>query len=370
MLANTSRGYRKAIAAFFTLLVALFLSPAMAMAQQCLNAVSPGECDLNPGTAGADICLPSAGGYVCDLAYVANTDAAEAYIVRNGSYWEVFGTEGNGDDFCCMIPVSSINSIDLWGTQNDDVLSAIYDDGTYYEMEPGSYNMSVVIYGMAGSDTITGSNWNGSPTCYDVLYGEWVGAGVGSVDYIDGNDGNDVINGGPGADEINGGDDHDTIYGDAGADIIDAGAGTDVVYGGLQGDTIYGGSGPDELHGDDHDDTIYGGTEADTIYGGIGVDYLWGGSGNDIINGNGGNDYLYGEEDDDTLCGGQGNDLLYAGPDDDILWAGITTDDFTNTWDIEDGVSGYDACGKETPPGYAIRSNCDTYTAVPAACQN
>src|SRR5688572_7709716 len=83
--------------------------------------------------------------------------------------------------------------------------------------------------------------------------------------WIQGFDGNDVLNGANLADLIEGGDGNDRIDGDRGVDVILAGAGDDTILGGGEidcvdagagNDTVDGGLSNDDLHGDEGDDGL------------------------------------------------------------------------------------------------------------------
>ena len=91
--------------------------------------------------------------------------------------------------------------------------------------------------------------------------------GTNDLDYMRGDNGNNVIIGMSGDDNITSNRGSDTIWGNLGNDVVAAGDGSDRVVGG------------------DGDDTIYG---------------EWN---NDLIYGNEGNDHIYGDENDDILVG-------------------------------------------------------------------
>ena len=85
--------------------------------------------------------------------------------------------------------------------------------------------------------------------------------------WIQGFDGDDVLNGANLADLIEGGDGNDRIDGDRGDDVILAGAGDDTILGGGEidcvdagagNDTVDGGLSNDDLHGDEGDDILFG----------------------------------------------------------------------------------------------------------------
>ncbi len=207
------------------------------------------------------------------------------------------------------------------------------------------------FWGLAGNDTITGSNER------DLLIGgaddDNISGGDGDDDFIFEGTGNgvDVIDGGAGTDRVIGGtgDDTFTVLSFTGIEEIDMGAGTDTLAGTAGDDTfvfgtvtitnlevIDGGAGTNIISGtasdDSYDlsnvttitninyidmgagnDTLMGSADADTILVGAGDNNLSGGAGGDtfiidatatganIINGGAGYDQITGTADDTTL---------------------------------------------------------------------
>lgn len=72
-----------------------------------------------------------------------------------------------------------------------------------------------------------------------------------------------------------------------------------------------------ELNGGNGNDALSGGSSDDLIKGGFGADRLSGYSGNDV---------LLGEADDDTIKGGYGNDIIEGGRDSDVISGGDGND--------------------------------------------
>src|SRR3546814_2370952 len=93
--------------------------------------------------------------------------------------------------------------------------------------------------------------------------------GKGGNDNIDGNDGDDTLDGGSGNDDLDG---------NSGADLVYGGAGDDTIDGGSNGDVLFGDDGNDDLDGDSSGDILYGGAGNDTLDGGRGHDELTGGA--------------------------------------------------------------------------------------------
>ena len=152
-----------------------------------------------------------------------------------------------------------------------------------------------------------------------------------------GNDGNDILTGGPGIDVVNGGNDADTIFGEAGADRLLGGHGVDEIHGGggdlgdgglpgatdpADADLVLGGLGNDVFTGGLGLNIFYGGDGDDQFTGGDGENRMHGQNGNDSLISGASNDYLAGQIGDDIISGGGGNDYIIPGFGDDIVDAG------------------------------------------------
>lgn len=112
----------------------------------------------------------------------------------------------------------------LWGDEGDDRLSGGDGDD--------------LLDGGSGNDWLAGCEGN------DTLSG---GAGD---DSLEGGGGDDLLDGGAGNDEVSGGRGDDLLYGGEGADTLEGGAGNDTLYGGDDGavDFLNGGDGDDVLN--------------------------------------------------------------------------------------------------------------------------
>ena len=190
--------------------------------------------------------------------------------------------------------------------------------------------------------------------------------GNGGNDLIDGKEDDDTINGGSGNDSllggagddfiegqnnddtIKGGSGNDEIAGDAGNDFIEGQEGDDVIEGNSGNDTLLGNAGDDVIDGKNDDDLILGGGGSDRLSGDNGNDFVRGQSGNDVLNGgigndslmgNAGDDTLFGQNGDDTLCGGSGNDSLIGNVGADIL-NGFGQNDILNGGEGRDTLNG------------------------------
>ncbi|MEP5154213.1 Ig-like domain-containing protein [Planktotalea sp.] len=184
-------------------------------------------------------------------------------------------------------------------------------------------------------------------------------------DFVDADEGNDLITtgddadtiiAGEGDDTINSGIDDDSVIGDGGNDLINDEQGSDFVDGGAGDDTINVGIDSfSDYVGDDPNlpVTVLGTTYDTDPNAADGLDTVLGGDGNDVINtgddadsidGGADNDTINAGIDDDTVLGGSGDDSILGGHGSDDIDGG-TGDDFidashagtpTYTGDLED----------------------------------
>ncbi len=182
-------------------------------------------------------------------------------------------------------------------------------------------NISGVVNGSGGTDTLDYSFWSGSGV--NANLGAGTGTGFTNI---------------TGFENIVGSAQGDVLTGSAGANRIDGGAGNDTLNGGLGNDTLVGGAGNDTLNGGGDVDTadystssanvtanLATGTATDGLGGTdtlIGVENLVGGAGNDRLTGDGNGNVLNGGNGNDTLVGGIGSDTLIGG-------AGTDTADYS-----------------------------------------
>ena len=131
-------------------------------------------------------------------------------------------------------------------------------------------------------------------------------------------------------------------FGDAEGDTL---TGIEHLIGSPYNDVLAGDGEDNIMKGEDGDDVLYGGPAGgdDMMYGGNGDDRIFGGRGNDILTGGEGNDRLRGGPGEDTLIAdGDHMDVLHGGPDDDIFRffpsdiGGGTIQDFTDGEDVID----------------------------------
>ncbi|MFH2210689.1 MAG: VCBS domain-containing protein [Pseudomonadota bacterium] len=139
----------------------------------------------------------------------------------------------------------------------------------------GAYSRNDRIEGRGGNDFIDADHGSSVNASDDIVLG-----GDGN-DIIWGNEGRDRLEGGAGKDWINGGPDDDRIYADKEIPLADA----------LQASAQGSGQPGDWLDGDEGDDVLIGGNDDDLLMGGPGKDILVGGAGNDTLYGGYGTDY-------------------------------------------------------------------------------
>lgn len=201
--------------------------------------------------------------------------------------------------------------------------------------------------------------------------------GTSGDDTINGFGGRDTIIGGAGNDLINGGEGQDTIYFDdnSGYDTVDGGTGGDELgygYASFDGDFL---NGKDLTKGATVNVTSPGNGTIAWNGGGIeftGVEQISTGSGNDHFDASGltngmtqaqmdeqffgvgfyggaGDDFIRGSDLRDTLDGGAGNDTIYAGGGSDLIQSSSGDDlvygeggDDGIRWGMDEGGSGHD----------------------------
>jgi hypothetical protein len=103
---------------------------------------------------------------------------------------------------------------------------------------------------------------------------------------------------------------------------INGDEGNNTLNGTISDDTIYAGGGNDQIFGSEGVNTLFGQDGNDSIYGGSQVDYIYAGNGNDTIYASEGNNNIFGDAGDDILYSGSGNDLIDGGVGNDTLWLG------------------------------------------------
>lgn len=234
-----------------------------------------------------------------------------------------------------------------------------------------SIEQPVTIYGEEGNDNVNGADNSlsivGMPRLYDLIDG-----GPGD-DTIDGQSGNNRLNGGPGEDDISGGPNNDLLNGEDGADQLDGGPGADELTGGpgndllLARDSGSSQSFPDVFIGGPGSDTADFSATSSPVFvtfdnkandGALNerdnvrddVENVLSGSGNDKLVGSSAANLFRAGGGDDNLSGGAGNDKLYGGPGDDRILAGAGSDSVfgemgADTMLLKDGTRDRANCG-------------------------
>lgn len=246
----------------------------------------------------------------------------------------------------------SIDAVDYYvdGSYQGRIDSQSITDDLGNSLDQSYLNDKALVFDAAlyGVWQFEGGNKNDSLVGSDSQYGERLNGNDGD-DFIDGKSGHDQLYGGEGSDYIKGGLGSDDLFGEKrysndsggdGADYLDAGAGVDRVsggggddeiHGGSDGDGLTGGAGEDRIFGDEGDDLLLGDgyfkAEPEPVMGlDISIrlqadfsadkskynDYLDGGDGNDWINGEAGSDTIIGGDGDDRLLGDRETKEQYA----------------------------------------------------------
>ena len=256
-----------------------------------------------------------------------------------------------------------------------------------------------VIRGGPGDDDLGGGDCPTpdieDPTGKCPPFGDGTAGETSGVNYIWGDEGNDVIVGAGGRDQIEAGDNlasvfpprsdivfalngNDFVFGGNGADELSGGSGSDLMEGGNDFDRLYGGegnygddlyanefftgpipqwpqtcyqngsvmgtvtgppeSGQDTLPGLGNRNALYGEDGYDNLVGTARAEFMSGGLRGDDLYGFGSGDYLQGDRASDCLSGGPGHDDLNDAdpnnvePDDsDTLWGGDDSDHLNTT---------------------------------------
>lgn len=274
----------------------------------------------------------------------------------------------NGDDRI----FTSVASPDVYGGEGNDFIGnqgASFGD----------------LYGGAGNDAIHGgiaSDWIDGDDGTDLLVGgefRYSDASSGIITpYSNEVSGNDTLDGGIDSDGLYGLDGNDVLLGGMGDDnTLNISVQSDVantnwlitggLYGGSGNDFLDGGRGSDHLDGGTDNDTLFGGTDNDSLYGGDGADLLFGGLGTDVLVGNLGNDTIYADAGIDSAFGDGGDDQIFGtggvltasgGNDNDTLGGGGGNDTLSGDGgnDLVWGYLGNDSCeggaGVDTVAGY------------------
>jgi hypothetical protein len=248
--------------------------------------------DSLDGEAGVDTLLGGAG----NDNLVGGADASADTLIGGTGNDTMNGGDGNDvydvDVYDVALPLSGDIVIDSAGTDRIETELAIF---------------SLAALGAIENLTFTGE-------------GSFTGTGNGSINRIEGGEGNDTLDGGAGNDVLIGGLGDDTYFVSQQNEVVEnAGEGTDTVVSGgsysLAFTTAVGGvanplanvenitltgAGNISATGNALDNLLNGNSGNNTLSGGIGIDTLNGGAGVDILDGGIGADIMAGGQDNDT----------------------------------------------------------------------
>lgn len=269
--------------------------------------------------------------------------------------WEISRTfNGTGADDVLAFRAAGAGPFVIVGLAGNDIIL----DPSYELAFPANNDHEIYALGGPGNDWIDGDNGDdmlSGGSGNDTLIGSWgadvLDGGIGwGSDLLRGQDGADTLIGGQGQDTLVGGNQDDRLDGGEGWDMLQGGNGDDVLDGGAHMDTLEGGNGADALLGGGENDRISGGWGNDWILAGSGNDTVDGGAGDDVISlgsgddfllaidahgggddrvdGGDGNDRIHGGFHEDRIVGGAGNDWLNGGAGDDTLTGGDGADTF------------------------------------------
>jgi Ca2+-binding RTX toxin-like protein len=297
------------------------------------------------------ICSMSSNEYTCDASR-GGASGTSMYATYNTGHdvcdedYCFFGTDSNGDDFCCELSSSTMYHIIINGGPTQDMVQLSFPSpyATYLDTNGAAGGFTVDVSTGAGEDAVSTSGICSTGFVQEI----WLGPGD-----------DDLSGSGNCACTVHGGDDWDIIYGSNYGDSIFGDDGDDYIWPGNGTNTVYAGDGDDIVGGGPGSDTIHGGPGSDIIRGGSGNDYLYGDNGVDSLFGDDGDDVIYGGDQADALCGGDDTDNLYGELGDDQLW-----DD--NILDHTYGGGGTDTCESNTTA--AGSPNCDTITHFASPC--
>ncbi len=265
--------------------------------------------------------------------YISSTDAKNIFVMKGGND-RVIGK--GGDD---LYDLGSGNDIAYASKGSDTLIGGDGIDSLNYRWYYTGSSVEIILQDFAGYQASTTSlHISNIDSLVEGDYDFYsVTDGGGETDYIykkaDGSadfenfylsNVNDIMVADNNANYINANEGDDIVYGMGGADRLYGIQGSDTLYGGDDNDTIYGGENNDILYGDAGDDKLFGDDNQDTLYGGDGNDLLVGGDGDDTITGGDGDDAIYGNNNADIFYAGRGVDRYDGGDDEDQIIYGAT----------------------------------------------
>ena len=245
--------------------------------------------------------------------------------------------------------------VSYWDGEEDHYLNI--DLGT-----TGPYSLIMTDH-MTGTKScwipMAGTVWVDTGWALEGDRGDDIIQGWAMSDWLKGSDVNDSLTGLGGRDKLEGGLGKDTLYGGDDEDLLDGGNGDDRLNGGAGDDKLVGGLGNDGYHLDSQsndtiEEAVNGGIDsvsvnmaeytlranlenatahasinytvrltgnelANTLTGSLGADNLKGGAAGEVLNGGGGKDWMYGGTGNDSLYGGDGNDTAHGGDGNDQI---------------------------------------------------
>jgi Ca2+-binding RTX toxin-like protein len=263
-----------------------------------------------------------------ELSADMNTVENLLLTAMEGAAFQIYGNDLNN-----LLVTDSSGNDTINGGKGADTMAGAGGSDTYYVDNAGDV---VVEDAGQGNDTVYSDVTYTLAANVESLHlngtANLNGTGNALDNFLDGNEGNNVLTllggddlaGGEGGnDTLLGGDGNDYLDGGDGNDSLDGGAGNDNLYGDAGNDVLLGGNGDDYLEGDDGNDRLDGGAGNDFMRGYAGADSLAGGAGNDTLDGGEGDGSI------DTLSGGAGDDLYFINGETDIIQEGLNGGDDT-----------------------------------------
>ena len=158
----------------------------------------------------------------------------------------------------------------------------------------------------------------------------------------------------------------DNLQGEGGNDRLNGGQGNDTLRGLGGNDRLNGGQGDDELNGGFGNDFLFGRAGNDLLIGRSGFDHLLGGSGNDILEGGIGRDRLNGGSGDDVLTGGASIDRFIFNTNKEFNPEDLGIDEITDFVPGKDLIlldkTTFSALMSESGTGFSVESEFETVT--------
>lgn len=222
-------------------------------------AACPSPFGTTCAVGGTNVCTTSGGTFTCAVS--TSDDSAECTVVSDypgATQYEAWGfvrlADGMGgytqEVFCCASDPQNVpTAVVIEGSGYADLLQFTWDS-LAYNLNGLASAITGTINGNAGNDILNGSH-----------------ASSNIAETLNGGNDNDTIRGNADDDTLNGGADDDVMMGLAGNDIMNGDGGSDEMLGGVGADTMNGGSGRDFMSGGNDNDTMDGGSGGDIMCG-------------------------------------------------------------------------------------------------------